>query len=365
MTIQGKGFYIWKILETELGDTQLVADIAAQSNYTHLMVKIADGDHTYNVDPISGADLVPPLLDALKSQDIQRWGWHFVYGYDPVAEADIAIRRINQLDLDGYVIDAESDYKLPGRATAARTFMDRLRKALPNFPIALSSYRYPSYHPQLPWSEFLQKCDYNMPQVYWLQNHNPAEQLIRSVREFEALEPFRPIIPTGAAFKESGWYSTPQDVVEFLETAQSLNLSAANFWEWSNCRLYLPEVWKAIKNYQWATAPAPLDISEQYIQALNSHDPDKVAGLYTQTAVHVTAARTVQGLPALKTWFQSFFKEILPAATFGLTGFSGSGSTRHFTWTAVSSAGAVNNGSDTLGLVDGKIAYHYSFFTVS
>jgi hypothetical protein len=36
------------------------------------------------------------------------------------------------------------------------------------------------------------------------------------------------------------------------------------------------------------------------------------------------------------------------------------------TWTATSPKGTVQNGSDSFGLfADGKINYHYSFFTVA
>jgi len=56
---------------------------------------------------------------------------------------------------------------------------------------------------------------------------------------------------------------------------------------------------------------------------------------------------------------------VLPNATFELTGYSGTGNSRHLTWTATSSAGQVTNGNDTFGLMNGKIGYHYTFFTVS
>jgi hypothetical protein len=43
---------------------------------------------------------------------------------------------------------------------------------------------------------------------------------------------------------------------------------------------------------------------------------------------------------------------------------TGTGNTRHFTWTAESSKGRVNNGKGTLGLLGGKITFHYIFFDV-
>ena len=91
----------------------------------------------------------------------------------------------------------------------------------------------------------------------------------------------------------------------------------------------------------------------------------KVLALYKPRAVHVTAARTVQGEEALRAWYQSLFKQLLPEAVFRLTGYTGSGSSRHLTWTAASEQGEVHNGKDTLGLSDDKIMYHYSFFSVT
>ena len=105
-------------------------------------------------------------------------------------------------------------------------------------------------------------------------------------------------------------------------------------------------------------------LTERLVEALNTHDPDKVADLYAENAVHVNAVRTVQGKVNIRTWYATLFGQILPNAKFTLTGYSGKGNSRHMAWEAVSSAGAVRNGNDTLGLQDGKIAYHYTFFTV-
>lgn len=364
INLAGKGFFIWKIAGCESGDANAIALAADQAGCSHVLVKIADGTRSYNIDSQTGVDLLPAVVQALRARKIKILGWHYVYGFDPLGEANKAVQRVQQLRLDGYVIDAEAEYKQPGKSEAARRFMTQLRTGLPGFPVALTSYRYPSYHPQFPWRAFLEKCDLNMPQVYWMQNHNPGEQLTRCVNEFQALVPFRPIIPVGAAFCEDNWSPTTSDVKEFLQTAQRLNLRAANFWEWSNCRSRLPDIWREIADYDWPVHTTP-DICQQYISALNSHDPNKVVNLYYPSGVHVTALRTVQGTPAIHNWYTNFFSQTLPDATFLLTSFSGTGSSRYLTWTALSNAGRVQNGSDTLGLINGKIAYHYTFFSVS
>ncbi len=190
MSLKGKGYWIWKIPNCENGDPNAIAGVAEAAGLTHLLIKIADGTNSYNIDS-TGVDLVPPVIAAARNKSLACWGWQYVYGYDPIGEANKAIQRITQLGLDGYVVDAEAEYKQPGKATAATTFMNQLRASLPNFPIALSSYRYPSYHPQFPWVEFLTQCDLNMPQVYWELNHNPGNSL------FAASMNSRPWSPSG------------------------------------------------------------------------------------------------------------------------------------------------------------------------
>jgi hypothetical protein len=365
LALFGKGWYIWQIRRCEAGVASAIADEAVSAGLSHVLIKIADGTSAYNLDPITGADLVPPVIQALKSKGVQCWGWQYVYGYDPTGEADIAVQRIQQLGMDGFAIDAEDQYTLPGRDVAARTYMARLRAALPNFPIALSSYRYPTYHPQLPWVAFLEKCDYNMPQVYWVSAHNPGEQLIRSVREFEAITPFRPIIPTGSAYKQGDWAPTSPEIIEFLQTAQILNLTAANFWEWGHTKLYLPDLWDTVKAYPWEGVPPEKDIILRYFDALNAHNPDQVVALYNPDAVHVDSASTVQGASAIRKWYARFFKQQLPNGNFIQGDTSGETSSKRFQWTATSDAGDVRDGSDSVGIVNGKITYHYTFFSIT
>lgn len=364
--IEGKGMFTWKLPRCENGDPAALASVAKSAHMSHVLVKIADGTIAYHGDWGMAVDHVPEAVTALHAQGIQAWGWHYVYGDNPAGEARIAIQRIKQTGVDAYVIDAESQYEKPGKKQAAQRFMAELRAALPNFPFALSSFRYPSLHPQLPWKVFLEKCDYNMPQVYWMQAHNPGAQLTRCLREFQAMTPYRTIIPTGAAFREDGWQPTAGEILEFLRKAKDINLPAVNFWEWSAARgRVIQGAWDTIRDFRWTGEPVPMDICQQIVEALNRHDPEQMAGFYTPRAVHVTSSRTVQGIDAIKQWYAWVFNQILPEATFSLTGFSGTGSSRHYSWTAASRKAVVQNGNDTIGLVNGKIAYHYHFFTVT
>lgn len=363
MVLNGKGFFTWKIPNCEGGNPAAIAAAAKAASLDYLLVKVADGISAYNGNWGASTDYNTPVIQALRTQGIQVWGWHYVYGDNPLGEARVAIQRIKQFNLDGYVIDAETQYETQSKRQAARRFMQELRSALPDLPLALSSFRYPSVHAQLPWDEFLAHCDYVMPQVYWIHAHNPGLQLTKTLREFQSLSPQRPIIPTGAAFREHGWQPSIGEVNEFLSAAKKHNLSAVNFWEWSDARsTTLPGVWEAISKFAWNGVSTPQDICQKYIDALNTGSVDTVVAMYSATAIHINSVRTAAGIDALRTWYATLLNQYLPGAKFKLTSFSGVGPTRHFTWTATSSQGSVENGNDTLGIVNDKIAYHYTFF---
>ena len=172
-----------------------------------VLIKIADGPSwRYNYDEtMHGIDLIPPLVAELRKVGIQPWGWHYILGYDPIGEARLAVSRTRALGLDGYVIDAEAEYKKKGRAKAAKRFMEVLRTGLPDLPVALSTYRYPKTHSEFPYNEFLGMCDYAMPQVYFEGAHNPEEQLDRCVEQYMSLSNARPIIPTAPTYGRGSW----------------------------------------------------------------------------------------------------------------------------------------------------------------
>ena len=362
--LTGKGMFIWKIQTCHKGDISEILRRAVAAKYSHVLIKVANGIYSYNYDWEKQIDLVPPLVAALKSEGIQAWGWHYLFGDQPQQEAQKAISRIRELGVAGYVLDAEGHYK--GKFSSAKTFMTLLKNAIKDIPIALSSYRYPSYHPQLPWDEFLGKCDLNMPQVYWMQANNPGAQLKRSITEFQNMKYTPPIFPTGSAFSEWGWTPLVSEIQEFMEKAKELKLSGFNFWEWANLHNTLPnEYWQTIRDFKWDAGPVtPKDIAEIFIQALNAHDSNNIQALYRDDAVHISSERTIQGRTAIKSWFNSLLTEILPNASFTLAGYSGSGNIRHINWNASSTAGNVQDGRDTMGLIDGKIAYHFSEFSV-
>jgi len=360
MSLTGKGYYIWKVKFCENGDPDRITALAKQANLSHVLVKVADGAFPYNIDNDTGYDYARAVVKKLQAANISVWGWHFVYGGYPDQEGEIAVRRTLELGLNGFVVDAEKDYEEPAKALAASRYMNILRSNLGSLPIALSSFRYPSYHARFPWKNFLERCDYNMPQVYWIHAHNNAgEQLQRCVNEFSNLQPIRPIIPTGPTYKEHGWVPTESEIVDFMQMAKRLNLPGVNFWYWEGCRRDTPQFWELVKNYQYDASSQQASFPETYVNALNTRNPNSVIDFYADNAIHIQANGAVQGRESILPLIDSLMNQHRNV-TFALLNQSHENNIYSFQWQALNNEGARIEGRNTVGLTNGKINFHYA-----
>ena len=263
----GKGWFIWQPQATEGGNPVLAAKKAKAAGIKWVTLKIHERDGTYPF-PFSNIDLVP-WVTAFKNEGIEVWGWGYVYGDKPEAEANIAVQRLVQLGLRGYFIDAETEYK--GKHAQASRFIHAFRSKS-NLPMGLCSFRYPDVHPTIPWREFLLGCDFHAPQVYPLGNISATGfglQLTRSVAQLR-LRAQLPVIPIGPACKhpvrtfptsilarsfphtghvyDNGdidvtWEPTVTQLNDFHNTAVSMNLPGDGWWSWQAA---LPQWWDAI-----------------------------------------------------------------------------------------------------------------------
>lgn len=301
-------------------------------------------------------------------------------------------------------------------SNAARQFMTTLRAAL-KVPIALSSFRFPNYHTDFPWSSFLEFCDLHMPQVYWEQAHNAGEQLRKSKRQCDALPNAKPTIPIGAAYDTPGWIPTAADIDDFLNTAKELGLPAISFFDWEACRAKLPVIWKVIADFAWPihvkdSLPAPNSISTTetlpiippdtlhapepttaqdisptimpdslpapdsfptadksptipmevflplLLAALNNRNAAQAAQLYDPSAVQVWADQIVHGTEAIQASFDTFFTSLPSGTDFAIVDTHSKENELMFAWKA-----ATLTGETMLVLQNGKIILDYTFIT--
>lgn len=266
-TNAGKGMTIWVVRDCEKGNLDKIILEIKDGKFSHINIKVANSTIASNIE--NGIDLAKQLIDKCRAEvpGIKIMGWHYVFGDNPSGEAAIAIKRCHELGLDAYAIDAEKEYK--NKPMAATIFMNILRAAI-DIPVGLYSYRYPSVHPELPWKEFRAKCDFDIPQVYWQEAHNPDVQLEASWTEFSLMTPKLDYIPCGSAYLAGEWVPTEDDIKKFLNKAVSMGLSGANFWEWGRTRMYAEQLWPVIKAYEWPSEePMPLP-KAVIISALNN-----------------------------------------------------------------------------------------------
>ncbi len=277
--LRGKGIYIWQVQACEGGNAQQIVAQAQAAGLGHALVKVTDGAASF---PGAAHEAVTAAaINALKLAGLDVWGWGFVYGDDPIGEADIAIQRVIGLGLSGFVIDAEGQYRNKPPGTATR-YMNRLRAGLPGLPLALSSFRFPSVQGAYPFDEFLAQCQIAMPQVYWVAQSggNPATELEQSWREYTDRWPHLIYVPTGAAYgewqgdHEWWWTARPDQVTAFLDKARELDLRALNFWSWQHARfdaanLNYPgsELWQAMAGYAWPGGVASAQPENRLVEA--------------------------------------------------------------------------------------------------
>jgi hypothetical protein len=249
--LKGLGLWIWRTEHCEGGDAERIASRAATTGLSHIVLKIADGAQPYPSDSLR--DLTPKVVAALQERSIQVWGWHYLKGSNPAAEAQIAVQRIKDLNLNGYVADVESEFKKVS-PEAVQEFFKTLRDGISSLPIALSSFRYPSYQRDLPWLALLEGVDFVMPQVYWEQAHNPGAQFMRSIDEYARQTPAKPYFPVGSAYSMNEWRPTASDLAEFIQTARDLGLNGASFfnWDWLG-RPENRELWAVLEKMRWET----------------------------------------------------------------------------------------------------------------
>lgn len=245
MSNVGKGMWIWQINKCEGGNPFKIAQRAHDAGLSHVLIKTGDGSKSYGT-----LEKNQDVIDALSVVGIETWGWHYIYGDRPLAEAQCVIKQVSQYRFNTYILDVEGEYKAHHKKVAAKLFMNTICGALQNVYFGLSSYRYPKLHPQIPWAEFLGSCDIAIPQVYWEGSHNAGEQLLACYDQYLALSNEKLFIPTGAAYSTFGWASTPADVLDFMKRAKDLQLSGVNFWDWDHAGKR-NIMWDTIARFDW------------------------------------------------------------------------------------------------------------------
>lgn len=312
----GKGMFIFIVQNLFGGNIQAIVERAGDLKLNWIVMK---GAHR---GALENEELLPDLISKLRAKGVDVWLYQRMHG-DPTvpegtsstrkAETNAALTCIERYNPTGWILDAEAEYY--EQRNSARLHMAELRSKFPDLPIGLCSFRFPQFHQQLPWKEFLDYCDFHAPQVYWAGSTSsfggPAQQLQRSIEELTALKEL-PVIPVGQAYREHGVQPNLQELNEFDQAVRSHGLAGLCWFRWGHVETL--NFASTIAAHQWSI----------------STNPDNNSGLNNTSAhMHVVQeGETLQGIAgkyqiALDSLVQSNPELLRPGMNLYLPSFPG------------------------------------------
>jgi hypothetical protein len=249
----GKGLWLWELsaLLAKYGTVDAIVQKCKDNDINYVILKAGDGTETWDVDRSNPAipQFTAENINKFHAQGIKVLGWAYVYGDNPIREADIAVWALD-LGADGYVLDAESEYQ--GKPAQATQLVNSIKTRRPDKFLAYAPFPIIDSHPSYPYVEFGKVCDAVMPQIYWGEfKKSPVDALNWTFDNFsrwEAANPdsAKPMIPVGQAYDDAGvgFTLTPADLSAFISA--TAGYKSVNFWSMQH--ILRDDDWSALKN---------------------------------------------------------------------------------------------------------------------
>jgi hypothetical protein len=217
----GQGMWIWYVSKSNGGSVASIVAQAHAAGVGTVFVKSSDGSTNY------WGQFSPQLVAELHAAGLKVCAWQYVYGSNPAGEATLGAKAATT-GADCLVIDAEAEYE--GHYASAQTYIKDLRAVVgPNYPVALASFPYVSYHSTFPYSVFLgpEGAQYNAPQMYWHDIGVSVDTVYANTYIANRIYG-RPIFPLGQTY--GGVSGT--EILRFREEAVDYGATGWSFWDW-------------------------------------------------------------------------------------------------------------------------------------
>ncbi|MCL2770280.1 MAG: peptidoglycan-binding protein [Solirubrobacterales bacterium] len=217
----GQGMWIWYMSHSDGGNVSAIAKQAHAAGVGTLFVKSSDGSTNY------WSQFSPQLVAAVHAAGLKICAWQFVYGTNPVGEADLGAEAVAN-GADCLVIDAEGEYE--NKYGAAQTYLTTLRAKIgANYPLGLASFPYVDYHEAFPYSVFLGPggAQFNAPQMYWKAIGTSVANVFVHTYE-ENLIYGAPIVPLGQTYEGP----STAELVAFRSLVGVYRAPGLSFWDW-------------------------------------------------------------------------------------------------------------------------------------
>jgi peptidoglycan hydrolase-like protein with peptidoglycan-binding domain len=218
---EGQGMWIWYLDKSAGGSLPALVAQAHAAGVTTLFIKSSDGSSNY------WSQFSPELVAQLHANGLKVCAWQFVYGTNPVGEAELGARAA-QTGADCLVIDAEGEYE--GRYGSAQKYIETLRAKIgPTYPIGLASFPYVDYHESFPYSVFLgpNGAQFNAPQMYWKDIGTSVANVYAHTYEQNLIYQ-RPIAPLGQTYQSP----SNAELVAFRSLAAAYGARGVSWWDW-------------------------------------------------------------------------------------------------------------------------------------
>jgi len=228
----GQGMWIWYVSQSDGGNlTNIIAEAHA-AGITTLYIKSSDGASNF------WSQFNPSLVATLHANGLKVCAWQYVYGTNPVGEADLGAEAVAD-GADCLVIDAEVEYQ--GKYAAAQEYIDTLRAKIgPSYPLGLASFPYVYDHETFPYSVFLGPggAQFNAPQMYWHDIGVSVDTVYANTYIANRIYG-RPIFPLGQTYGGA----SASDILRFREEAVDYGAGGWSFWDWQSSPAY---AWTAL-----------------------------------------------------------------------------------------------------------------------
>src|SRR5262249_4141030 len=216
----GRGMWIWYVSRSSGGTLSGIIATARQYGVSTVMIKSSDG-------PTMWSQFNPTLVSTLHSAGLRVCAWKWVYGNDPLLEAQVGAKAAHD-GADCVIIDAESEYE--GKYVAAQSYMTRLRQLVgASYPVALAGFPYIDYHPGFPYSVFLGPggAQYNSPQMYWMDIGTSVNAVYAHTYAYNNVYG-RELDPLGQVSR------TPPmgQIIRFRQLSRTYRAAGVSWWNW-------------------------------------------------------------------------------------------------------------------------------------
>lgn len=237
----GRGIWVWRLSQAENGNVTAIINRLTSQGVQWVALKCGDGAYLWR------AQCTQSLVTRFHNAGIRVYGWQYVYGDDPIGEADVA-NRILDLGIDGFIVDAESEYE--GKPLSASIYMVSIRVAHPTSFIAYTTFPIISYHQRFPYLEFGRYSNAVMPQAYWQAIGVGPERMLAWMdsewrqwaqiwRDTGHVDAVKPIMPIG-----QGWNVSGDEIARFSKMVNAKGYFAISLWVYQRMN---PSMWEAYR----------------------------------------------------------------------------------------------------------------------